>query len=110
VTPSAYRDDDWIAIESAVGRFIVRCKIDNSVRRGQLALPHGYGQSHPAPDGERLTNGPWINLLTESGNRDPIAGTPYHKHVAVRLSLVPVHEAAACRMQSERIHASAAAG
>lgn len=43
-------------------------------------------------------------------HRDPIAGTPYHKHVAVRLSLVPVHEAAACQMQSERIHASAAAG
>ena len=43
-------------------------------------------------------------------HRDPIAGTPYHRHVAVRLSLVPVHEVAACQMQSERIHANAAAG
>jgi hypothetical protein len=77
------------------------------VRRGQLALPQGYGQSHPAPDCERLTNGPWINLLTASGNRDPIAGTAYHNHVAVCLSLVPVHEAAACHMQSERIQAFA---
>jgi hypothetical protein len=80
------------------------------MRHGQLALPHGYGQSYPAPDGEYLTNGPRINLLTESGNRDPIAGTPYHKHVAVRLSLVPAQEAAACQMRSERIHARAAAG
>ena len=48
-------------------------------------------------------------LLTETGNRDPIAGTPYHKHVAVRLALVPAHEAAACQMQSERIHARVAA-
>jgi anaerobic selenocysteine-containing dehydrogenase len=103
------RDGEWIAIESAVGRLIVRCKIDDSMRNGQLALPHGYGQSYPAADGERLTNGPRINLLTESGNRDPIAGTPYHKHVAVRLSLAPAHEVAACQMQSERIHASAAA-
>ena len=104
------RDGDWIAIESAVGRLIVRCKIDDSMRNGQLALPHGYGQSYPAADGERLTSGPRINLLTESGNRDPIAGTPYHKHVAVRLSLAPAHEAAACQLQSERIHARAAAG
>ena len=51
-----------------------------------------------------------VDLLTESGNRDPIAGTPYHKHVAVRLSLAPAHEAAASQTQSERIHARAAAG
>jgi len=43
-------------------------------------------------------------------HRDPIAGTPYHKHVAVRLSLLPDHEAAAHQMRSQRIHASAAAG
>jgi len=100
---------DWIAVESAVGRVVARCKADDSMRRGQLALPHGYGQSYPAADGERLTNGPRINLLTESGNRDPIAGTPYHKHVAVRLSAVSATEAAACQRASERIHPGAAA-
>ena len=42
-------------------------------------------------------------------HRDPIVGTPYHTHVEFRLSLVPAHEAAAFQMQSERIHASAAA-
>jgi len=104
------RDGDWIAVESVVGRLVVRCKIDGSMRRGQLALPHGYGQAYPTEGGERLTNGPRINLLTESGNRDPIAGTPYHKHVAVRLLRLPDHEAAAHQMRSQRIHASAAAG
>ena len=57
------------------------CKRDDSMRSGQLALPHGYGQDYPAADGARLSNGPRVNVLTESGNRDPIAGTPYHKHV-----------------------------
>jgi anaerobic selenocysteine-containing dehydrogenase len=104
------KDGDWIAVESAVGRLVARCKIDGSMRKGQLALPHGYGQSYPAADGERLANGPRINLLTESGNRDPIAGTPYHKHVAVRLARVTAAEAAAYQMTSERIHPSAAAG
>lgn len=99
---------DWIAVESTVGRVVARCKADNSMRRGQLALPHGFGQAYPAADGERLTNGPRINLLTESGNRDPIAGTPYHKHVAVRLSVVSAAEAAACQHASERIHQGAA--
>jgi anaerobic selenocysteine-containing dehydrogenase len=102
-------DGDWLAVESAAGRLVARCKADDSMRKGQLALPHGYGQSYPAADGERLTNGPRINLLTESGNRDPIAGTPYHKHVAVRLSRVPDPEAAACQMNSARIHSEAAA-
>jgi anaerobic selenocysteine-containing dehydrogenase len=102
------KDGDWIAVESVVGRLVVRCKVDNAMRNGQLALPHGYGQAYPTPDGERLTNGPRINLLTESGNRDPIAGTPYHKNVAVRLALASAHEAAAYQSQSERIHMRAA--
>jgi anaerobic selenocysteine-containing dehydrogenase len=102
------KDGDWIAVESSVGRLVVRCKVDDAMRSGQLALPHGYGQAYPTSDGERLINGPRINLLTESGNRDPIAGTPYHKNVPVRLSLVSGHEAAAYQSQSDRIHNRAA--
>jgi anaerobic selenocysteine-containing dehydrogenase len=102
------KDGDWIAVESVVGRLVVRCKVDDAMRNGQLALPHGYGQAYPTSDGERLINGPRINLLTESGNRDPIAGTPYHKNVAVRLALVSAHEAAAYQSRSERIHMRAA--
>ena len=80
------------------------------MRQGLLALPHGYGQSYPAADGERLANGPRINLLTESGHRDPIAGTPYHKHVAVRLTRTTASEAAVYQTTSGRIHSLAAAG
>ncbi|WP_247973491.1 molybdopterin dinucleotide binding domain-containing protein [Bradyrhizobium sp. 195] len=98
------KDGDWIAVESSVRRLVVRSKIDDAMRKGRLALPHGYGQAYPSPDGERLINGPRINLLTESGNRDPIAGTPYHKNVAIRLALVSAQEAAAYQSQSERIH------
>ena len=103
-------DGDWIAVESAVGRLVARCKADGSMRQGQLALPHGYGQSYPAADGERLANGPRINLLTASGHRDPIAGTPYHKHVAVRLARLTAAEAAVYQATSARIHSLAAAG
>jgi len=98
-------DGEWIAVQSPAGRVVVRCKIDDSLRQGQLALPHGYGQSYPARDGERLSNGPRVNALTDSRNRDPVAGTPYHKHVAVRLEKLTAAEAAASEDRSRRIHA-----
>jgi anaerobic selenocysteine-containing dehydrogenase len=99
-------DGEWIAVRSPAGRIVVRCKADDSVRPGQLALPHGYGQSYPARDGERLSNGPRINALTDSRNCDPVAGTPYHKHVAVRLEKLTPAEAAASEERSRRIHAA----
>jgi anaerobic selenocysteine-containing dehydrogenase len=52
---------------------------------GVVSLPHGYGMDYPAADGTRIAAGPALNLLTDAGHRDPIAATPYHKHVRVRL-------------------------
>lgn len=98
-------DGEWIAVRSPAGRVVVRCKADDSLRQGQLALPHGYGQSYPARDGERLNNGPRVNALTDSGNCDPIAATPYHKHVAVQLERLTAAEATAFEERSRRIHA-----
>jgi len=100
------RDGEWVVVESAKGRIVVRSQADPSMRRGQLALPHGYGASYPAADDERLTNGPRINLLTSSDRRDPIAGTPYHKHVPARLERATQDEASAAEAVSRRIHAS----
>jgi hypothetical protein len=41
---------------------------------------------HPGENGERRRNGARINELTSAEDRDPFAGTPYHKYVPVRLS------------------------
>lgn len=101
-------DGEWIAVQSAAGRVVARCKRDDSMRSGQLALPHGYGQDYPVADGERLNNGPRVNVLTDSGNCDPIAGTPYHKHVPVRLERLAAEEAAAYEAASRRIHRATA--
>jgi formylmethanofuran dehydrogenase subunit D len=100
-------DGGWVAVRSAKGRLVVRVQADTSMRHGQLALPHGFGQSYPTRDGGRLVNGPRINLLTASSNRDPIAGTPYHKNVPVRLEPVSPEEAATAEQVSQRIHATA---
>ncbi|MGE0575712.1 MAG: molybdopterin-dependent oxidoreductase [Reyranella sp.] len=102
-------DGTWLAVQSPRGRLVVRGAADPSLRRGQLALPHGFGQAYPAADGTRLTNGPRINLLTTADNCDPIAGTPYHKNVWVRLERARPEEAALAEQTSRRIHGMAAA-
>ena len=102
-------DGEWIAVRSPRGRLVARCKVDDSMRQGQLALPHGYGQSYPTEQHERLSNGPRVNVLTDGRNCDPIAATPYHKHVAVQLERLSASEAAACEERSRRIHTKAPA-
>jgi anaerobic selenocysteine-containing dehydrogenase len=100
-------DGDWVAVVSERGRLVVRAKADDTMSTGLCALPHGYGQAYPATGGERLTNGPRVNELTSSSHRAPIAGTPYHKHVAVRLERLTSEEAQRAEAMSHKIHALA---
>ena len=100
----------WVAVVTATGRLVVRAEADESMRRGQVALPHGFGMSHPDGQGGRVTNGPRINLITAALDRDPIAGTPHHKDVRVRLELAEPEEAAAAEQSSGRVRALIAAG
>ena len=67
-----------------VGRIVVRTEVDDNLRPGQASLPHGYGQIYDTPAGQ-VTVGPRLNLLTDCDDCDPIARTPYHKNVAVRV-------------------------
>jgi hypothetical protein len=52
------------------------------MRAGHISLPNGLGMAH-TPGDELVGVAP--NELTSSDHRDPIAGTPYHKHVPARL-------------------------
>ena len=72
---------------SQAGAIEVVVEFDSSTRVGFVTLPHGYGQRH----GNSAPIGPQINRLTSSSHCDPIAKTPYHKHVPVSLSPV-THE------------------
>jgi anaerobic selenocysteine-containing dehydrogenase len=94
-----------MAVETRTGRLVTRIEADGSMRRGLVALPHGYGQSYPDGHGNRLVNGPRLNVLTAHDDCDPIAATPYHKNVAVRLAPVFGAEAAAAEALSQRVRA-----
>jgi anaerobic selenocysteine-containing dehydrogenase len=78
----------WVRCESKRGAAIVRLEINDSLLRGMVTLPHGYGMEYPLEDGKRQRTGAHINELTSAEDRDPIAGTPYHKYVPVRITQV----------------------
>ncbi len=103
------RDGGWMAVSTKTGRLVVRVESDASMRRGLVALPHGYGQSYPDGHGNRIVDGPRLNLITAHDDCDPIAATPYHKNVAVHLAPVAGAEAEAAEAASARVRAVAAA-
>ena len=49
------------------------------MRPGHISLPNGLGRHPHARTARPVGVAP--NELTSSDHRDPIAGTPYHKHV-----------------------------
>ncbi|HLL04166.1 MAG TPA: molybdopterin-dependent oxidoreductase [Myxococcaceae bacterium] len=64
---------------SAAGEIAVTIELDEMLRPGMVTLPHGYGMRYRGGE----PNGPQINRLTTSEHCDPLARTPYHKHVPV---------------------------
>jgi len=74
-------DGDKILCSTAKAQIEAVVAVDDSVRRGVVTLPHGYGMRY----GNAAPLGPEINRLTASDHCDPLSKTPYHKYVPVRL-------------------------
>ncbi|MDX1511716.1 MAG: molybdopterin-dependent oxidoreductase [Nitriliruptorales bacterium] len=60
---------------------------DEGQARGMVSLPNGMGVDFPDGNGRTIT-GVAPNELTSHDERDPVAGTPHHKHVKARLEPV----------------------
>ncbi|MDE0884928.1 MAG: molybdopterin-dependent oxidoreductase [Myxococcota bacterium] len=63
-------------------------EVTDTLRSGHITLPNGLGLAYPDEDGKRVLHGVAPNELTASEDRDWLAGTPWHKHVRVRLEVV----------------------
>ncbi|MFM2078803.1 MAG: Assimilatory nitrate reductase catalytic subunit, partial [Actinomycetota bacterium] len=74
-------DGGTAVLTTATGSARVTVEISPMMRPGHVSLPNGFGIEG---------TGVAPNELTSTGHRDPIAGTPYHKHVPARLEAVPV--------------------
>lgn len=78
-------DGDRAVLTTARGSAEVVIETSPAMRKGHISLPNGLGV-HRTPEESPVGVGP--NELTSSAHRDPIAGTPYHKHVPARLSRI----------------------
>jgi len=71
-------------LSSARGEIDVTVAHYDAIRRGVVTLPHGYGMRY---DGGPPA-GPELNRLTSAAHCDPVARTPFHKFVPVRISSI----------------------
>ncbi|MEM8910089.1 MAG: molybdopterin dinucleotide binding domain-containing protein, partial [Bacteroidota bacterium] len=81
---------DWVKCISSVGAVIIKVWITDEVPPGLLSMPHGYGFAYPNHDVK--TTGALVNQLTALEECDPLAKTPYHKNVRVRLEKINEEE------------------
>jgi anaerobic selenocysteine-containing dehydrogenase len=74
---------DLVRVTTKAGAAEAVAEVSELMQAGHVSLPNGLGLDH---DGH--TTGVAPNELTSSEDRDPIAGTPWHKHVPARLERV----------------------
>ncbi len=77
---------DWIRCISKAGQIKIKTWVTDEVPQGTLSMPHGYGFSYPNHD--EKTTGAIVNILTSSEDCDPLAKTPYHKNVRVKIEKI----------------------
>jgi len=63
-------------------------EVTDTLRSGHVTLPNGLGLAYPDENGKRVVHGVAPNELTALEDRDWLAGTPWHKHVRVRIEVV----------------------
>jgi anaerobic selenocysteine-containing dehydrogenase len=66
----------------------VSVEISDMMQPGHISLPNGLGLDYSVDGGPRATAGVAPNELTASEDRDWLAGTPWHKHVAARVEAI----------------------
>ncbi len=80
-------DGDAAKLTTKRSHTIVTVTLDDTMQPGHIAVPNGLGLDH-LEDGRRVLTGLAPNELTVAEDRDPWAGTPWHKSVPARLEPV----------------------
>ncbi|MEM7273133.1 MAG: molybdopterin-dependent oxidoreductase [Actinomycetota bacterium] len=79
---------DRIRISTPGGTAVAVAEVNETMRDGHVALPNGLGLGYSPAGGDPEITGVAPNELTTTDWRDPIAGTPWHKHVPAHLEPV----------------------
>lgn len=80
-------DGDTVALTSKIGTIYILVTVTDEVSEGVLSMPHGRGMDMGNGNDYRAV-GAMPNILTDASFCDPIAKTPYHKNVRVKLKRV----------------------
>lgn len=81
-------DGDRVRVTTRTGSAVAVAEVSDRMRQGHVSLPNGFGLDHPDSSGAVVVTGTAPNELTASADRDPFAGTPWHKSVPARLERV----------------------
>ncbi len=81
-------DGDRVRLVTPRGAAEVPAMVSDRMQTGHISLPNGLGLDYPDEAGERESDGVAPNELTSVTDRDPIAGTPWHKSVPARLERI----------------------
>ncbi len=79
---------DRVRITTAAGSAVAVAEVNDTMQAGHISLPNGLGLGYSPAGGEPELTGVAPNELTSAGWKDPIAGTPWHKHVPAKLEAV----------------------
>jgi len=72
-------------VTTAAGTAEATVEVTDAMLPGHMSLPNGLGLGYPSADGGEVVTGVPANELTSLAWRDPLAGTPWHKHVPARV-------------------------
>ncbi|MDY7540128.1 molybdopterin-dependent oxidoreductase [Undibacterium sp. RTI2.1] len=81
---------DWVRVTTRRGSADAEIELSEGLQSGHVSLPNGLGLDYRRADGVVERKGVSLNELTGVMERDPIAGTPWHKRVAARVERIPV--------------------
>ncbi len=85
---------DWVRLITRRGSVLAPVELMPEIQAGHVSLPNGYGIDYQRHDGTLDRRGVSLNELTNTSDRDPIAGTPWHKYVPARLERLTDRERA----------------
>jgi anaerobic selenocysteine-containing dehydrogenase len=78
-------DGEWARIHTRRGHADALVELSVEMHLGHVSLPNGQGIDYPDADGAVQRRGVSLNELTNTEDRDPFAGTPWHKFVPARI-------------------------
>ena len=81
-------DGDRVRLTTKRASVDVTIEVSAMMQTGHVSLPNGLGLDHSSNGGERVQTGVAPNELTATEDRDWLAGTPWHKHVAARIEAI----------------------